>query len=68
MPGSNELLRLALEELGPIYIKFGQLLSTRRDFLRSGAAVATLTLAPGVTLMAFGGSEAAMVFSRFVAR
>src|SRR5690606_9086741 len=24
-------LRLALEELGPIYIKFGQLLSTRRD-------------------------------------
>jgi len=26
-------LRSALEELGPIYIKFGQLLSTRRDFL-----------------------------------
>ena len=26
-------LRNALEELGPIYIKFGQLLSTRRDFL-----------------------------------
>jgi ubiquinone biosynthesis protein len=26
-------LRLSLEELGPIYIKFGQLLSTRRDFL-----------------------------------
>ena len=26
-------LRAALEELGPIYIKFGQLLSTRRDFL-----------------------------------
>ena len=31
---------------------------SRRDFLRSGAAVATVTLAPGVTLMAFGGSEA----------
>jgi tetrathionate reductase subunit B len=30
----------------------------RRDFLRSGAAMATVTLAPGVTLMAFGGSEA----------
>lgn len=29
----NQRLRLALEELGPIYIKFGQLLSTRRDFL-----------------------------------
>ncbi len=31
---------------------------TRRDILKSGAAVATLTLAPGVTLMTFGGSEA----------
>ena len=30
----------------------------RRNFLKSGAAVATVTLAPGVTLMAFGGSEA----------
>ena len=29
---------------------------SRRDFLKSGAAVATATLAPGVTLMAFGGS------------
>ena len=26
-------LRLALERLGPIYVKFGQLLSTRRDML-----------------------------------
>lgn len=31
---------------------------SRRDFLRSGAVLATLQLAPGVTLMAFGGSEA----------
>lgn len=29
---------------------------TRRDILKSGAAVASLTLASGVTLMAFGGS------------
>ncbi len=29
----NQRLREALQELGPIYIKFGQLLSTRRDFL-----------------------------------
>lgn len=28
-----ERIRLALEELGPVYIKFGQMLSTRRDLL-----------------------------------
>lgn len=32
---------------------------TRRDILKSGAAAATVTLAPGVTLMAFGGSAEA---------
>lgn len=30
-------LRQALEELGPVYIKFGQLLSTRRDLLNEKA-------------------------------
>ena len=29
----GERLRLALEDLGPIFVKFGQLLSTRRDLL-----------------------------------
>lgn len=29
--GAGERIRLACEELGPIFIKFGQLLSTRRD-------------------------------------
>lgn len=29
----GESIRLALEELGPIFVKFGQLLSTRRDLL-----------------------------------
>jgi ubiquinone biosynthesis protein len=34
VPGSRgERLRLALEELGPIFVKFGQALSTRRDLL-----------------------------------
>jgi len=31
--GRGERLRLALEELGPIFVKFGQALSTRRDLL-----------------------------------
>jgi ubiquinone biosynthesis protein len=31
--GRGERLRLALEELGPIFIKFGQLLSTRPDLV-----------------------------------
>ena len=34
----NRRLRKAMEELGPIYIKFGQLLSTRRDFLEGDLA------------------------------
>ena len=29
----GERLRRALEELGPVFIKFGQMLSTRRDLL-----------------------------------
>ncbi len=41
MPGSKEIadkprgerLRLALHEMGPIYVKFGQIISTRRDLV-----------------------------------
>ncbi|MEQ1766553.1 MAG: ubiquinone biosynthesis regulatory protein kinase UbiB, partial [Methylotenera sp.] len=29
----GERLRLALEALGPIFVKFGQMLSTRRDLI-----------------------------------
>src|SRR3546814_11909912 len=29
----GERLRLALQELGPLFVKFGQVLSTRRDLL-----------------------------------
>ena len=34
----GERLRLALEELGPIFVKFGQALSTRRDLLPADLA------------------------------
>jgi ubiquinone biosynthesis protein len=34
----GERLRLALEELGPIFVKFGQALSTRRDLLPTDVA------------------------------
>ncbi len=34
----GERLRLALEELGPIFVKFGQVLSTRRDLMPADLA------------------------------
>ena len=33
-----ERLRLALENLGPIFVKFGQMLSTRRDLMPADIA------------------------------
>ena len=41
---SGERLRIALEELGPIFIKFGQLLSTRPDVLPSELALSLKVL------------------------
>jgi len=39
VPGSRgERIRRALEDLGPIFVKFGQILSTRRDLLASDIA------------------------------
>lgn len=35
----GERLRLALEALGPIYVKFGQVLSTRRDLIPHDVAI-----------------------------
>lgn len=40
----GERLRLALQELGPIWIKFGQMLSTRRDLLPDEVAIALAKL------------------------
>lgn len=36
---AEQRIRLAIEELGPVYVKFGQLLSTRRDMLPDALAV-----------------------------
>ena len=38
-PPSAVRIRLALEELGPLYVKFGQILSTRRDLLPDDVAI-----------------------------
>ena len=40
----GDRLRLALEELGPVYVKFGQILSTRRDLLPDDMAESLKTL------------------------
>ena len=49
-------LRLAIEELGPIYVKFGQIMSTRRDLLPSDIADELAKLQDSVP--PFPGSEA----------
>jgi ubiquinone biosynthesis protein len=43
----GERLRLALEELGPIFVKFGQAVSTRRDLIPADIAVAAIERALG---------------------
>ncbi|WP_163577948.1 ubiquinone biosynthesis regulatory protein kinase UbiB [Halomonas faecis] len=52
----GERLRLALESLGPIFVKFGQLLSTRRDLLPEDVADELKRLQDQVP--PFPGSEA----------
>ncbi len=52
----GERLRLALETLGPIFIKFGQILSTRRDLLPDDMADSLKQLQDNV--QAFSGEQA----------
>ena len=52
----GDRLRLALEQLGPIYIKFGQLLATRRDMLPPEWTEALARLQDDVT--PFQGADA----------
>ncbi len=52
----GERLRLALQELGPLFVKFGQVLSTRRDLLPADIADALAHLQDRVT--PFPGEQA----------
>ena len=45
----GERIRLALEDLGPIFVKFGQILSTRRDLLPDDIAIELTKLQDQVT-------------------
>lgn len=58
----GERIRLALEELGPIFVKFGQILSTRRDMLPDDIANELAKLQDNVT--PFSGEEAKKILER----
>lgn len=62
----GERLRLALEALGPVFIKFGQMLSTRRDLLPDDIAVELARLQDRVP--PFGGIEAQGIIEHSLGR
>ena len=55
-------IRMALEELGPIFVKFGQILSTRRDLLPDDIAEELALLQDQVT--PFPGDEARLIIEK----
>jgi ubiquinone biosynthesis protein len=58
----GERLRLALNEMGPIFVKFGQILSTRRDMIPIDIADELALLQDRVT--PFPGEEAKAIIER----
>ena len=44
----GDRIRLALEELGPVFVKFGQMLSTRQDLIPPDIALALSSLQDNV--------------------
>ncbi len=58
----GERIRLALEDLGPIFVKFGQILSTRRDLLPPDIAVELSYLQDRVP--PFSGEDARAIVER----
>ncbi|MFC3552412.1 ubiquinone biosynthesis regulatory protein kinase UbiB [Lysobacter cavernae] len=63
-PGAR--LRLALQELGPIFVKFGQILSTRRDLVPPDVATELALLQDRVA--PFDGQAARAIVERALAR
>ncbi|RNF82371.1 ubiquinone biosynthesis regulatory protein kinase UbiB [Montanilutibacter psychrotolerans] len=63
-PGAR--LRLALQELGPIFVKFGQILSTRRDLIPADVAVELALLQDRVA--PFDGEAARAIVERALER
>jgi ubiquinone biosynthesis protein len=59
-------IRLALEELGPIFVKFGQILSTRRDLLPDEIALELAKLQDKVA--PFRGEEAVQIIENAYGR
>ncbi len=62
----GERLRLALEALGPVFIKFGQMLSTRRDLLPDDVAEELKKLQDQVP--PFAGSDAQSIIEQALAQ
>ena len=62
----GERLRLALQELGPLFVKFGQVLSTRRDLLPSDIADALAHLQDRVA--PFPGEQAEAIVAEALGR
>ncbi len=58
----GDRLRLALEELGPVFVKFGQILSTRRDLLPDDMAESLRYLQDRVP--PFPGAQAQAIIQR----
>jgi len=58
----GERIRIALEELGPIFVKFGQILSVRRDLLPDDIAVELAKLQDKVA--PFSGIEAKKIIEK----
>jgi len=62
----GERLRAALDELGPIFVKFGQILSTRRDLLPADVADALALLRDRV--QPFDGTQARRIIEAQLGR